>query len=152
METKKLKSKIAFSFMMFWFLAGGIVLLTLCLNTVISGKEGWIVEGMDSFERSKVISGTAFGGATCLILSLLSAFIMLANRAKLKKLDRLIAAQKTADAALGVIDNPTQTAQNTAFGNSFGYSEEKYTLYCKYCGEVIDSDSVFCKACGRKQN
>ena len=25
-------------------------------------------------------------------------------------------------------------------------------IYCKYCGEIIDDDSLFCKYCGKKQN
>lgn len=25
------------------------------------------------------------------------------------------------------------------------------TLYCKYCGTLIDSDSKFCKSCGKEQ-
>ena len=25
------------------------------------------------------------------------------------------------------------------------------SIYCKYCGELIDSDSIFCKKCGKKQ-
>ena len=27
----------------------------------------------------------------------------------------------------------------------------KKIIYCKYCGAVIDSDSKFCKSCGKKQ-
>ena len=27
----------------------------------------------------------------------------------------------------------------------------KDTVYCKYCGEVIDSDSIFCTKCGKEQ-
>lgn len=25
------------------------------------------------------------------------------------------------------------------------------TIYCKYCGELIDSDSIYCKKCGKEQ-
>lgn len=28
---------------------------------------------------------------------------------------------------------------------------EKNLIYCKYCGESIDSDSRFCKSCGKEQ-
>lgn len=28
---------------------------------------------------------------------------------------------------------------------------ENATIYCKYCGSLIDSDSTFCKKCGKKQ-
>lgn len=30
-----------------------------------------------------------------------------------------------------------------------GLSDEK--MYCKHCGNLIDSDSIFCKKCGKKQ-
>ena len=30
-----------------------------------------------------------------------------------------------------------------------GFSDEN-TIYCKYCGTPIDSDSTFCKNCGKK--
>ena len=29
-----------------------------------------------------------------------------------------------------------------------GFKDE---VYCKYCGYLIDSDSIFCKKCGKKQ-
>ena len=32
-----------------------------------------------------------------------------------------------------------------------GLTEEESDVYCKHCGASIDSDSTFCKACGRKQ-
>lgn len=28
---------------------------------------------------------------------------------------------------------------------------EKYLIYCKHCGTSIDSDSKFCKNCGKSQ-
>lgn len=31
-----------------------------------------------------------------------------------------------------------------------GFSDIE-TIYCKHCGAVIDSDSKFCKSCGKKQ-
>ena len=33
----------------------------------------------------------------------------------------------------------------------FGDAKGQKDVYCKYCGASIDSDSVFCKQCGRKQ-
>ena len=32
-----------------------------------------------------------------------------------------------------------------------GFSNQEQTIYCKYCGSVIDADSVFCKHCGKEQ-
>lgn len=26
-----------------------------------------------------------------------------------------------------------------------------YTIYCKHCGAIVDSDSTFCKDCGKEQ-
>lgn len=31
-----------------------------------------------------------------------------------------------------------------------GFKEDD-TIYCKHCGSMIDSDSTFCKICGKKQ-
>ena len=31
-----------------------------------------------------------------------------------------------------------------------GFTEED-SIHCKHCGEVIDSDSKFCKKCGKEQ-
>lgn len=33
-----------------------------------------------------------------------------------------------------------------------GISEENGSLYCKYCGSLIDSDQKFCKHCGKELN
>ena len=38
------------------------------------------------------------------------------------------------------------TIKARAFKNGF-----KDEVYCKYCGYLIDSDSIFCKKCGKKQ-
>lgn len=50
---------------------------------------------------------------------------------------------KTADIAS---DGITKTARAI----KKGFTEEE-PIYCKHCGASIDSDSIFCKACGKKQ-
>ena len=50
---------------------------------------------------------------------------------------------KTADISKDAITTTTRAIKK-------GLTEEE-SVYCKHCGESIDSDSTFCKACGKKQ-
>lgn len=50
---------------------------------------------------------------------------------------------KTADISKDAITTTTRAIKK-------GLTEED-AVYCKHCGESIDSDSTFCKACGNKQ-
>ena len=50
---------------------------------------------------------------------------------------------KTADMSKDAITTTTRAIKK-------GLTEEE-SVYCKHCGESIDSDSTFCKACGKKQ-
>lgn len=50
---------------------------------------------------------------------------------------------KTADISKDAITTTTRAIKK-------GLTEED-AVYCKHCGESIDSDSTFCKACGKKQ-
>ena len=42
------------------------------------------------------------------------------------------------------------TSKEIAKGIREGLAEEQ-TVYCKHCGALIDSDSRFCKSCGKEQ-
>jgi len=44
-----------------------------------------------------------------------------------------------------------KVAKEMAAGAMEGLNEEKQ-IFCKYCGQEIDSDSDFCKYCGKKLN
>lgn len=50
---------------------------------------------------------------------------------------------KTADISKDAITTTTRAIKK-------GLTEEE-SVYCKHCGESIDSDSTFCKSCGKKQ-
>ena len=50
---------------------------------------------------------------------------------------------KTADISKDAITTTTRAIKK-------GLTEDD-GVYCKHCGESIDSDSTFCKACGKKQ-
>ena len=50
---------------------------------------------------------------------------------------------KTADISKDAITTTTRAIKK-------GLTEEE-SVYCKHCGESIDSDSTFCKVCGKKQ-
>ncbi len=43
-------------------------------------------------------------------------------------------------------------AKEMASGVNDGLTGENSEIYCKYCGNRIDSDSDFCKYCGKKLN
>ena len=43
-------------------------------------------------------------------------------------------------------------AKEMAEGVKDGLTGENSEIYCKYCGNLIDSDSDFCKYCGKKLN
>ena len=43
-------------------------------------------------------------------------------------------------------------AKEMAEGVKDGLTGENSEIYCKYCGNLIDSDSEFCKFCGKKLN
>lgn len=51
---------------------------------------------------------------------------------------------KTADMSKDAITTTTRAIKK-------GLTEEESDVYCKHCGESIDNDSTFCKACGKKQ-
>lgn len=51
---------------------------------------------------------------------------------------------KSADMSKDAITTATRAIKK-------GFTEEESDVYCKHCGASIDSDSAFCKACGRKQ-
>ena len=50
-------------------------------------------------------------------------------------------ADNTADITSGAIKKTAQAVKEGL----------KDTKYCKYCGELIDEDSVYCNKCGKKQ-
>ena len=50
-------------------------------------------------------------------------------------------ANKTADIASGAVKKTTKAIKNAL----------KDTMYCKHCGAEIDTDSTFCKMCGKQQ-
>ena len=43
-------------------------------------------------------------------------------------------------------------AREMASGVNDGLNDLNTEIYCKYCGNLIDSDSDFCKYCGKKLN
>lgn len=51
---------------------------------------------------------------------------------------------KSADISKDAITTTTRAIKK-------GFTEEEADVYCKHCGASIDSDSTFCKACGKKQ-
>lgn len=53
---------------------------------------------------------------------------------------------KTADINKGAIETTVG-----AIKKGWSSNDAVKTIYCKYCGEKIDSDSVFCKSCGKQQ-
>ncbi|MDR3217175.1 MAG: hypothetical protein LBT55_07230 [Clostridiaceae bacterium] len=124
-------------------LAGAITLFGLCIATA-TNFNGFI-NNVRRIEIEGMIGGFAGGGASCLVLCIPVVFarIIAKSRATNYKLSmdaeaRMLEEQKTFAAAGNVR------------ADGFGYGA-KDTIYCKYCGEVIDADSMFCKACGRKQ-
>ena len=53
------------------------------------------------------------------------------------------------DMAYATKDGIKVTSSSFASGIKEGLNGEE-SMYCKYCGSVIDSDSTFCKNCGKK--
>ena len=53
-------------------------------------------------------------------------------------------ADTTARASKGAVETTARAIKK-------GFAEEE-KVYCKYCGSLIDSDSKFCKSCGKKIN
>ena len=54
------------------------------------------------------------------------------------------------DMADATKDSIKVTTSSFASGIREGLNGEE-SMYCKHCGNVIDSDSTFCKKCGKKQ-
>lgn len=54
------------------------------------------------------------------------------------------------DMAYATKDGIKVSTSAFASGLKEGFSGEE-SIYCKHCGSVIDSDSTFCKKCGKEQ-
>lgn len=58
-----------------------------------------------------------------------------------------------AEEDLKTINNKTANAESEAITTKAKAFKKgfKNEIYCKHCGYLIDSDSTFCKKCGKKQ-
>ena len=52
-----------------------------------------------------------------------------------------------------IVDNMEYATHNSIRNKARAIKEgfEEYSVYCKHCGASIDSDSRFCKSCGKEQ-
>ena len=112
------------------------------------------ITGFGDFETNNFMLGgllTAFGlfvGISCLVLGFapeISKFKIETTKyiQEQNKEDLTDIANNTADI---MEDAVTKTAKAVREG-----FEKEATMYCKHCGAVIDSDSRFCKSCGKEQ-
>lgn len=94
-----------------------------------------------------------------ILIFILTFVLMFSSKAKGKLLSNQIKAMKyMMDESKDDIENiSTNMADATKDGVEItaraikkGFTEEE-GIYCKYCGSKIDSDSKFCKKCGKKQ-
>ena len=134
-QNKKPKFFLILRIIGFSTLAIGLTLLTL-----------GIFLGTDKF--GFIIAGAMLTGISIMLIfvSFIPEFekIMIANRRYVQeesKDDLTIIADNFADVSSGAVK---KTAKSIKEGL-------RDTKYCKYCGEEIDDDSVFCNKCGAKQ-
>lgn len=136
----------------FGLIAAGITLLILAIATKVPemGQNGW-------FEAEEKKSLLMFGGITCLIFSV--PMLVTGFMSKIQKSFSKVSIQTTSEIIeenkedLKNISNTTAEIQREAITTKAKAVKDglKDTIYCKHCGAEIDSDSTFCKECGKKQ-
>ena len=112
------------------------------------------ITGFGDFETNNFMLGgllTAFGifvGILCLVLG----FAPEISKFKIETAKYIQEQNKEdlTDIATNTADIMEDAVAKTAGAVRKGFAKEA-TMYCKHCGAVIDSDSKFCKSCGKEQ-
>ncbi len=97
--------------------------------------------------------GYRFGGICGIIIGgflLYAGFLPLLQKNMIKTQKHIIETNKSdlKDISSDAGDIASQSAKKMATAVKEGLEDKKY---CKYCGEAIDSDSIFCPYCGKQQ-
>ena len=114
------------------------------------------ISGFGNFENNNFMTGGiltclgAFVGIPCLFMGFRPEIIKMTTKTTKyiqndNKDDFTDIASTTADITSDAITTVTKSIKK-------GLNEEdKPNIFCKHCGQDIDTDSTFCKHCGKKQ-
>ena len=133
----------------FALLAIGIIVLIVSLlqKTPSMGDSGW-------YEAESARSGGICAGIGCILISIF--LILMGFMPSFKKIEiqtKKYIMNENKEDLTNILDTTTDISKDaivkTTKAVKKGLAED--TMFCKHCGEVIDSDSKFCNKCGKEQ-
>ncbi|MBE5757715.1 MAG: zinc ribbon domain-containing protein [Clostridiales bacterium] len=123
-----------------------LIIIGICTKVPEIGKEGW-------YEANSTKNSFIFGGIGCLVFTIL--ILSAAYKPEIAKFN----AKTTKYIQKETKEDLKEIASNTADITSEAITKTTKAIkkgledkvFCKHCGESIDSDSKFCNKCGKEQ-